>query len=270
MRTVVTICIVVAGLAALPGVISTAHAQNGNGSIAERVEELSEEGAAHFAAEEYEEAIRKFEIAYEIEAVPNLLYNIGRCYEQLDEWDDAIHYFEEFIRSPDIETEARDHAMDRVQSLREIRRAEADSDEYDSAEEDAEQQEELAREVEDLDDDEQIDEPDLIPAYATLGAGGALIVGGVVTGLSASSNADQALDSGLEYQQRLDAQNSARTRGYIADGLYVAGAVSLAAGTYLLLTASADSDTDTDRMSIEGIAPWFDGDYAGIGLTGGF
>ena len=266
MRTVVTICIVIAALAAIPGATSTAHAQNGSGTIAERVEALSEEGAAHFAAEEYEEAIRKFEIAYEIEAVPNLLYNIGRCYEQLEEWDDAIHYFEEFIRSPDIESDARDHAMDRVQSLREIRRAEADSSEYD----DAEEQEELAREVEELDDAEEADPPDLIPAYATLGAGGALVVGGIVTGLSASSNAERALDGSLQYQERLDARNSARTRGYIADGLYVAGAVSLAAGTYLLLTASGDSDTDSDRLSFDGFGPWFGGDYAGVGLTGGF
>ncbi|MFU8806550.1 MAG: hypothetical protein ACNA8W_22255, partial [Bradymonadaceae bacterium] len=58
--------------------------------IARKVEQLSSEGAQKYRAQDYESAISLFGQAYELEPVPNLLYNIAKCYEQLEDWDNAI------------------------------------------------------------------------------------------------------------------------------------------------------------------------------------
>src|SRR5688500_15364231 len=61
------------------------------------VAQLNEEGAALYAARDYRRAIEKFIQAYAVDADPNLLFNIARCYEELGETDAAIEKYEVFV-----------------------------------------------------------------------------------------------------------------------------------------------------------------------------
>lgn len=264
MRTVVAICIALFGLAAAPSLV---YASDDEPSVAEQVEALSHEGAEHFNDGEFEAAIEKFEEAYELEPVPNLLYNIGHCYEQLEDWEQAQHYYEEFIRSPDADSDARDHAMDRVETLRELQRAEEEADDP----EDDEAVAEAERELEQAQFERQRqpdDAPSLAPGFAVTGAGIAMIGAGALTGVFASGNADQIDDDGLTYDERLDAQSRARTQGVVADVFFIGGAVATATGGYLLFSAlSADpGDTAGAGDTHSAIVPWFSRDDAGVGV----
>ena len=232
----------------IPAFIPAAVAQD---DVAQQVEALSAEGAGHFRAGEYEVAIALFEEAYQLEPVPNLLFNIGRCYEQLEEWELAKEHFEKFITSPDVASEARQQAMNRVQSLNEIIAAEEAEEE--------EPQEEIAEEEE----IEEIDQPNMLPGYAAAGTGGLLIVGGIVMGVMANGNAGLIGDSSLSYEQRLDAQQSARTQGIVADVFYVTGALATAAGIYLIFNARQQH---ADSQQVRALTPWIGRDGAGVGV----
>lgn len=234
-------------------------------SIAERVENLSAEGAEHFAEGEYEQAIEKFEKAYDLEPVPNLLFNIGRVYEQMEDWEEAEHYYEEFVRAPDVDEDARDQAMDKVRSMRERREAEQQEEEEEEklAEEDEEPDE-------DVDEIEDVEEPSLLPGGLAVGAGTVMIGAGALTGLRARSNADRIDDAELGYEERSDAQSRARTQGVVADVLFVGGAATIVTGSWVLVSALGADGTDgqasADAPSYMA-TPWVDDQSAGIGLT---
>ncbi len=260
MRNIVVTTILLLGLSGFPG-LPNAHAQD-DASTAQQVEQLSHKGAEHFGDGDFELAIEKFEAAYELEPVPNLLYNIGRCYEQLENWEQAKHYVDEFIRSPDVDSESRDHAMDRVQSLREIQEAEKDTDT-----EPDETPEEIHEEEDAVAEPDEVEEPNLIPGIATAGAGGALLLGGLFTGLAASSNADRISDTDLDYRDRLDARDTARMQGVAADVMYVGGAAATAVGIYLLVTAGDRVDSSSaDSARLHRLSPWIGHDSTGVGV----
>lgn len=262
MRTLVLSTLLAFGLAA---VMPTAEVYADEGddapSTIERVEALSAEGAQLFQQEDYEGAIEKFEEAYALEPVPNLLYNIGRCYEQLEDWEEARHYFEQFTRSPDVDSDARAHAMERIDNLREIQRAEQEAEETG---EDPDTEEMIAETPEDL---RQKPQTNYTPAFITTGVGVSLIGAGVMTGVLARGNAGRIDNTGLEYAERVDARDTARTQALMADIFYVAGALATGAGIYLLMTAGPDDDAvDVDQPPRAGIFPRFSADEVGLGL----
>jgi len=227
--------------------------------VARQVETLSAEGAQAFRAGEYEKAISLFEQAYALDPVPNLLYNIGRCYEQMEAWDDAIAQYERFMVAPDVESEARSHAMERVQSLREIRAMQAGGDPGDGEKGEPGPGPIVTPESA---------PPNRTPGFITIAGGIALIGGGVVMGLMASGNADSLSDNSLSYDDRLAARDSARTQALVADVFYVSGAAVTALGIYLLV--SADSVEDNPQATRRTLTPWVGKGSAGVGLTLGF
>lgn len=83
------------------------------------VTQLNEEGAALYAARDYRRAIEKFIQAYAIDADPNLLFNIARCYEELGELDAAIEKYETFLKTPGADTRGRQRARESLAVLRE-------------------------------------------------------------------------------------------------------------------------------------------------------
>jgi tetratricopeptide (TPR) repeat protein len=71
-----------------------------------------------FEAGEFREAVEHFERAYEITHAPEILYNLGRCHEQLDEDARAVENYELYLRmSPDAEDRAEVQA--RIDTLSE-------------------------------------------------------------------------------------------------------------------------------------------------------
>lgn len=265
MRRFLVICAVLFGVT-MVGPVSTVYAGD-EPSVAEQIEVLSAEGAELFQDGQYEQAIEKFEQAYELQPIPNLLYNIGHCYEQLEDWEQARHYYEEFIRSPDIDSEARDHAMDRIQSLREIEQLEAQEDQEDEQPDEAvaEQPEQPEDEDEPV-EVEEIEEPSMVPAYATLGTGVGLLGAGLVTGLLANGNAGRIDDTELGYEDRLDAQNRARTQGLVADVFYGGAIAAGVTGAFLMWSATRQQSAHDSSSREHAVTPWIGKDNAGIGV----
>lgn len=233
----------------------------------QQVEALSIQAADHFQNEDYEKAIELFEEAYELEPVPNLLYNIARCYEQLEEWEKAEKNYDQFVRSPDVDSDARDHAMDRISELRDLQEMQQKEEERQREKELAEQQakEEEKDEKDEAEQVEELDAPSMMPAYASIGGGAVLLAGGTILGLMANSNADTVTDTSASYDERLEAQSSARTQGVMADAFLLSGLAATAVGTYLFFSARSDTP-DLDDAETRTIVPFGDGQTTGVGI----
>jgi tetratricopeptide (TPR) repeat protein len=54
-------------------------------------------GLELYGLERYIDAIREFELARAVRAIPAFDYNIGRCEERLERWSDAIAAYERFL-----------------------------------------------------------------------------------------------------------------------------------------------------------------------------
>ena len=77
--------------------------------VAAKVERLYLEGAALYRARKYKLAVKRFAKAYQLFAEPNLLYNMGRCYEALGRVEQAIDNYKAFVAHPqaDAATKAK-------------------------------------------------------------------------------------------------------------------------------------------------------------------
>ncbi|MBK8481520.1 MAG: tetratricopeptide repeat protein [Proteobacteria bacterium] len=84
---------------------------------ARRVEALYAEGVALFRAGAYREALARFETAYGVLPVPNLLYNIGRSFEALGELDRALASYRRCMDHPDSSGEAKLRSAQRYETL---------------------------------------------------------------------------------------------------------------------------------------------------------
>ncbi len=98
-----------------------ASAEDEGASQAAEVARLNEAGADFYARREYRKAIEKFIQAYAIDADPNLLFNIARCYELLGEAEAAMEKYQLFLDSPGADARGRKRARDAMNALRESR-----------------------------------------------------------------------------------------------------------------------------------------------------
>ena len=90
---------------------------------------LVEQGTSAYRAGDLERALGLFDRAYALEPRPDLLYNMGRVHESLKHYDQARDYFSRFIQEPDVNTDARRDAVNRmevIESLIAMREREAD------------------------------------------------------------------------------------------------------------------------------------------------
>ncbi|MEC9397547.1 MAG: tetratricopeptide repeat protein, partial [Myxococcota bacterium] len=82
---------------------------------------LVEIAAERYAEEDFEGAIAAFKKAHEAKpSESNILYNIGRLYEKTGNFESAIEYYEKFVNEPDIDIDARQDAVARIKTLREV------------------------------------------------------------------------------------------------------------------------------------------------------
>lgn len=250
-----------AGLLALalcsaPGQVS---AQGDQEDKAEVVKDLSSRGTAKYRAEEYEEAIELYKQAYALEPVPNLLYNIARCYEKQKKYPEAIEYYEQFVVAPSVESEARQKALTRTENLREAIRA-GDT-------------------INTKQDPEVVEKPVENPgtkkkgrglAFVALGVGvGALGAGGAFGYLARTDEA--AFNEATTPDERREARDRGMRRAYTADALFGAGALVTVGGVILLVRRSASSDTPSAAAAGEdalaGVSPWFGRDGGGVNMS---
>jgi len=229
---------------------------------AQKVEGLSKEATSKYREKDYAAAIELFQKAYEIEPVPNLLFNIAKCYEKLEQWDPAIEYYQKFVVEPDVDKSARQSALDRIDALKEVQSAQKQADRDAKQTETAKKTEKKAEPIE--------VGPDYTWAYVTLGTGVALVGGGIVFGVLASGE-ETTFNQGQTFEERKDAKDAGETYAIVADGLYVAGGIIAVVGVLLFVTA--DSGTKDVGMASQGEIKafgWVGQDGGGVGLSSVF
>ncbi|MFW5966026.1 MAG: tetratricopeptide repeat protein [Persicimonas sp.] len=272
MRQLLLASIVI--VVSLTGLAGAAFADEGEDlsaeERAEKVEALAAEGAEAYKAENYDEAIGLFEEAYEVEPVPNLLYNIAKSYEKKEEYDRAVEYYREFAISPDVDADARATAIERIESLRQI--ADLKQEEVDRTRQAAEQAEagEEPTAAEGLGESEgsssrSDDGASGSPAnWWVLGTSAALLGTGATFGLMASSSA-AAVQDAETFDERRAASERGPKQAALADGFLGAGLVAGAVGLYMTLNKGK---TETQRAASKTtVSPWVTGDSAGVGMS---
>lgn len=84
-----------------------------------QAEELYRRGVAQYRAEQYSDAVVSFEAAYRISQAPRLLYNLATTHRKLGHLQDAIDFFDEYLkREPAIEPDRRSAVEGYLRELR--------------------------------------------------------------------------------------------------------------------------------------------------------
>lgn len=244
--------ILILAMLSLTGWSSTAFAQEPEESgdekkdeKAARLKELNAKGRTSYKNKDYKGAIDAFQKAYELEQVPNLLYNIAKCYEKLKDWDNAIKYYNEFIVSPGIKADTRKKTLARIDEIRKIKEMQEKGTEKPKPEPKA---------------------PDHTVAYALMGTGGALVLTGVVFGVLANGQ-QSTFEEATDVQAKRDARSTGKTFGYVADAGYALGLISAGIGLALYLTAGEEAPTPeaTSKDAAQSTwQPWLSRDGGGL------
>jgi tetratricopeptide (TPR) repeat protein len=83
-------------------------------------------GVQHFDLSEFDAALTEFKEAYRNKPDPVFLYNIGQCHRRLGHTDDAITFYQTYLRkAPDAKN--RDEVERRIKELESLRDAESAS-----------------------------------------------------------------------------------------------------------------------------------------------
>ncbi len=225
---------------------------------AKKVEELAGKGAGAYRKGEYDKAIDLFKQAYAIEPVPNLLYNIAKSYEKQDNYDQAVAYYQKFVVAPEVDSKARQAALERIDSLRQIAQMKKTKGEQGDEHTDKKKHKTAPKK------EQSVDTPVNMAGVWTTVGGAALLAGGAVAGLVASSKAD-TVKNGSTYADRKSAQDSGKTDAMIADGLFVAGAAVTGVGLYLLFSGGEAKPQPAAAQAV--VTPWVTTHSAGLGMS---
>lgn len=238
-------------------------------SDTDRANQLSAEGVAAYERGDFQGAIDLLMQAYELSPQPNLVFNIGRVYEELGELEEAQKFYTEFLTLPGVELETRAFAAERVEVIRRVlaqAKAKADAEADPGA---PPPQPQVSPTV---DGSQQPMEPApkgipklRIAGAATLATGGlALIAAGVLGGVGAN-RAKKAGDEQLVADQN-EMLRDARTLAGAADGLFIAGGIVAAAGITMLGVSYAKK-FNKQRASV---VPSVGSRQVSLGLVGRF
>jgi len=229
-----SVAIVLALAAASPAVAQESGSGGSSGETAGDFDELVERGRTAYSEKNWMDAAEAFEKAYEVKQVPNLLYNIGRVYENAGEFKKAISFYEKFVNQPGIDIDNRKDALDRIETLEQI---------VDYSEREEEEAPESGSTVE----PEQTAAPpgDGAPigpgtqqsfniAATLAGVGGAGLIAGSIFGILAS-DANSDFESADSLQGRRDAIDRGETFSTVADILWISGGAIAATGIGLVI-----------------------------------
>jgi tetratricopeptide (TPR) repeat protein len=257
-------------LAPLPSAAAVAPAAEQG---AETPDSLSGAAVEAFRAGEYDKAIDLFQRAYTLDPQPNYLFNIGRVYEEKGDLEKAVANYQEFVKQPGVDIEARDAATERLKVLRRtIAALEEDKepttgpvdpgvDTPTPAEEAAAAKKRKLR----------------IAGYSLLGVGGATLVIGAVFGGLAIGKSNDAKDAAF-VDDKLALRQEAEGRAKVGDGLLITGGVLAAVGLVLVLVTLGKGkdkkNTDTAANQRAGwrplVAPSLGRSSAGLSFAGRF
>ena len=218
---------------------------------AQDVEALAEKANTLYQARKYDQAIRYYLQAYKLGRTAALLYNVAYIYDRdLKDTDLAIAFYRRYITAPDADPELVQQATGRIRELKAAAR----------------------RPV--------VTRPPVTPpilvdtkpepgmrrrtwGYITMGAGGALVIGGITLAVLAKQTHDD-FKTTTELSKRLTLQDRGRSLAIAGDVLWAVGAAGVVAGLVLTLTDLGDK---TSSLPVEiGASPIHGG---GMLLLGG-
>lgn len=238
------ICAALALVLSVNATGAVAVAQTSPDDIETRYNAQVAEAARLYEAGDVDGAIKAFEGAYQLRKEPNIIYNIGRLYEEQGKLEEAAAQYEQYVGMPGIELESRQDALERIKTLREILALRKTEDEAKLKRQ--REEEELKRRQA-----QPKPEPkaDYTMAYVFLGTGVAALAGGGVVGLMADG-AHGDFEDATTLDDRRAAADSGKTLSLVADGLLVGGAVLTALGVVFWATASpADEPKEPAQSS---------------------
>jgi tetratricopeptide (TPR) repeat protein len=237
-------------------------------STAEKTAQLNSQARERYQANDFAGAIALFEQAYKLEPLPNLLFNIAKCYEKMEDWAKAKEFYERFVVSPDVESEARQSSMTRIRELNEIIAAEEKLKGNGSGNGNGNGNGNGGGSGDGNGNGNKVvppPAPDRTAGYVVMGAGGALVLGGVVMGVLANGKQGEFDDATTAAAKR-DARDSGKNFALAADGLYGLGVIGLGVGLVLFLTADAEAPAEGQALSVP-VNVWFGQGAAGVDMT---
>lgn len=198
--------------------------------------ELVASASGKYEAGDIDGAIEDFKKAYALRKEPNILYNIGRLYEEQGKFEEAKTQYEQFVGLPGIELESRKDALERIKTLREILEMRKKEEEEKRRKEEEERKKNEPPVVV-----KPKAEADYTMAYIFLGTGvGALAGAGVVGFLADGAHTD--FEEATTLDDRRAAASSGKTLSGVADGLLIGGAVLTTLGVIFWATASPQEE----------------------------
>jgi tetratricopeptide (TPR) repeat protein len=208
----------------------------------ETFESLIEQAQGKFKEKDFAGAVALFERAYALQPEPAILFNIGRIYEQAQNAEAAIGYYEKFIADESVELKDREKAVQRLQVLRtivEIREKEKNRNKPKPVEPDQTEPKPAVGPQPPTTDPKPNDKPQqgrlLKPiGGAMVGTGAALLIGGAIAG-GVARGAHKDFVGATSLADREAAAQRGKSLAGTADGLFIAGGVIAAVGIVLLI-----------------------------------
>lgn len=256
---------VVAAALTFGGVPASVWAQDED--TTKQVEELSGKAAAAYKEGNYDKAVELFEQAYELQAVPNLLFNIAKVYEKLEDWDAAIANYRKFVTAPDADSGARETALNRIDQLEEAKRAREEEEEKRRlAEEEQKRKEEQHKQQQEQQTAQTTDDGGGSTTFAWVltGTGVGLLGGGAVFGAIAA-NQQSRFRTGETTEVKRDARSKGKTYALVADSMFAAGAVAATVGIILFAVSGGGGESGASESAAIPVG-WVGDQEAGVGV----
>ena len=226
-----------------------------------RYDELVAEATAKYQAGDFAGAAALLEEAYQEEANANILYNLGRLYEDLGETDKAMERYGAYAKAPGVDVAQRKDALERLKVFKELEALE----EAERAKAEAKEKEKEKAEVVTKRDPPPVvvkEEASGLTIWGGVltGVGGAaLLSGGVVALLAKSAHSD--FEDATTIEERRSAADDVDLFAPMADGLMIGGGVVAATGIVMLIIGLNSESTQTV------LAPTVGGEQLGFALT---
>lgn len=242
----------------------------------ETFEALVAQASEKFKDKDYAGSVALFERAYQLQREPAILFNIGRIYEEAQNAEAAIGYYEKFIADESVELKDREKAVQRLQVLRTI--VEIREKERQKANPQPEKKPDPV--VQPPPDPNKPANPDKPPdnkanqpnrllrpvGYAMFGTGALLVIGGAIAGGLARGQEKGAANAET-LADREEANQLGRSRAITADALFITGGLVAAIGVVLLVVPAIKKARTDKARATRSLTPHVSPTQVGLGFT---